>query len=59
MGRRPGKRWHITFNFTFSALITICKLLPKDLKGFKPTIFFDMINYIYANSTGKFITVFL
>lgn len=37
-------------------LITVCKLLKKDLKEFKPTTFLDVINNRYAYFMGKFIT---
>ena len=37
-------------------LITVCKLLKKDLKEFKPTTFLDVINNRYAYFIGKFIT---
>ena len=37
------------------ALITICKLLKKNLREFKPTTFLDVINNRYAYFIGKFI----
>lgn len=37
------------------ALITICKLLKKNLREFKPTTFLDVINNRYAYLIGKFI----
>lgn len=34
-------------------LITVCKLLKKDVKEFKPTTFLDVINNRYAYFYGK------
>ena len=36
-------------------LITVCKLVKKNLKEFKPTTFLDVINNRYAYFIGKLI----
>lgn len=38
MGWRPGKSWRITSNFTYSAFITICALLERNLKNLNSQI---------------------